>query len=244
MELHNGDCFEIIPKLKNKVDLVIVDLPYGQTDCKWDEAIDLTEMWKQLKKICEKNCIYAFFCNTRFGASLINSNPKWFRYDIVWEKNSGTGFLHCRDQPIRMHEMIYIFKNNVKPKNKCFTYNPQMTEGKPYSATKDKGEYPETPLYTTPRCPTKENKGTRFPISILRYKKDKNKLHPTQKPVDLCEWLVESYSNEHDTVLDFTMGSGSTGIACLNTERYFIGIEKDEKIFKVASNRLNHHAVE
>jgi site-specific DNA-methyltransferase (adenine-specific) len=314
--IYNDDCFNKFASIPDKsVQLVLVDLPYGQTACKWDSLIDLDKMWIELKRIGRENCQYIFFCTTNFGIDLILSNRKWFRYDIVWEKIKSVGFLSANKQPLRKHEMIYIFSNdnnddidnsrnlemreyaekvytyiNKTPKqitdimgnrkaehffygtkssqfglptnatyNKLIEhfkidkmegfipfdkfkpfetikmiYNPQKTEGKPYK-TIGKGE---CGIYKKKRIGN-DNKGDRFPVSILKFGNDKEKLHPTQKPVELCEWLIKTYSNEGDMVLDFCMGSGSTIIACINTNRNYIGIEKDKAIFLTAEKRIN-----
>jgi DNA modification methylase len=237
MLLH-GDCLELMPTLgDNCVDMVLVDLPYGVTKCKWDIAIDLAEMWVQLKRICKPNANIVFFCTTKFGYQLIHSNKKWFRYDIVWSKpNSRAGFQHANRMPMRKHEMVYVFGN---PSAGGKTYNSQKTTGhKPYDRgiTNSKstlyselGEYESIP-----------NTGDRHPSSIIEsILTGEKRLHPTQKPVALCEWLIKTYSNEGDVVLDFTMGSGSTIVAAKNTGREFIGIELDEDIFKIAEERLN-----
>jgi len=239
MEIYNDDCFNIFDKIdKKSIDLVIVDLPYGQTACEWDKKIDMTKMWIELKKICKKNCIYCFFTTTKFGYELINSNPRWFRYDLVWEKTNSVGFLSANKMPLRLHEMIYVFSNPGGGKK---TYNPQKTYGHKliqpvlYPANKCKS-------YSNYSATTYKNTdGSRHPTSVMKINSDyRNKgIHPTQKPVELCKWLINSYSNENDTVLDFTMGSGSTGIACKNTNRKFIGIEKEEKFFNIAKERLD-----
>ena len=389
--LYNNDCLEILKTLPEKsIDMVLVDLPYGQTSCKWDCLIDLDEMWKQLKKCCKKECNYIFFCTTKFGYQLIKSNEKWFRYDLVWKKSRKVGFLSANKMPLRQHEMIYIFcdsansvdwnlplhkyqklkdyskyllnnikiidkklknlrffksdkkdfcllreetynklidtyeidklkyfkpfkelkklwndeKNDKNKKNENINiYNPQKTKGKPYKVNdrnaeiyggrvkgyenktgdrhptsiiehemiyvfgddkSKKGNYnpqkieldkidkrkrninkekiPET--YGNGELPKESNYTHRHPTSIIEkqtildFKNPHKTLHRTQKPVDLCEWLIKSYSNEGDIILDFTMGSGTSGIACLNTKRKFIGIEKDNIIFKIAQKRI------
>jgi len=228
MKVYNDDCFNIFQKFKNKVDMVLVDLPYAQTACKWDIPIDLDKMWIELKKICKRDCVYVFFCTTKFGYKLIQSNEKWFRYDLVWEKSRKVGFLRANKMPLRQHEMMYVFKD------KPGTYNPQKTTGKPYKTT-GKGD---VGIYIKCKRTDHDNKGERHPTTIVKFNNPAKSVHRTQKPVDLCEWLIKSYSNEGDTVLDFTMGSGSTGVACQNTNRKFIGIEKDKDIFNIAMNRL------
>ena len=235
-QLFNDDCFNVLPTLKdNSVQLVCVDLPYGQTACKWDCAIDLEKMWIELKRILKPNGQAVFFTTTKFGYKLIASNPKWFRYDIVWEKTMPVGFLSCNKQPLRNHEMIYMFHNPTKPKNLSWIYNPQKTEGKSYK----KNTIAEDVIYGVGRTNTTNISGDRHPKSVLKIPNPNSKSqHPTQKPVDLCEWLIKTYSNEGDMVLDFTMGSGSTIIGCINTNRKYIGIEKDKDIFLTAVKRV------
>jgi DNA modification methylase len=237
MLLH-GDCLKLMPTLGDKsVDMVLVDLPYGQTACNWDCEIDLTEMWVQLKRICKPNANIVFFCTTKFGYQLIKSNEKWFRSDLVWEKTLALGFMSAKKAVMRKHEMIYLFG---KPSAGGKTYNPQKTTG-------HKTIFVKANDYKNGLVDVYGNKGreacflddTRHPTSIQKFGFDKKKLHRTQKPVAMCEWLIKTYSNEGDTVLDFTMGSGSTIVAAKNTGREFIGIEMDEEIFKIAEERLN-----
>jgi DNA modification methylase len=238
MLLH-GDCLKLMPTLgDNSVDMVLVDLPYGRGELKWDIAIDHDEMWVQLKRICKPNANIVFFCTTKFGYQLIKSNEKWFRYDMVWEKPNMVGFLDAKVRPLRKHEMIYVFS---KPSGGVKTYNPQKTTGhKPIGHVKGR-EYKDgiVDIYGKTGTTDKYTDDTRFPTSIQKFNYDKNKLHRTQKPVAMCEWLIKTYSNEGETVLDFTMGSGSTIVAAKNTGREFIGIEMDDEIFKIAEERLN-----
>jgi len=236
--LYNDDCFNVFDKIKeNSIDMICVDLPYGVTSCKWDSQIDLEKMWDELKKICKKKCIYVFFATTKFGYELIHSNKKWFRYDLVWEKSRKVGFFNSKLMPMRNHEMVYVFSNpDCKVKEK--TYNAQKIPGKPYiRQLKERKPSIYGDSYTR-RLPI-INKGERHPASIIKFNNVNKPLHKTQKPTDLLEWLIKSYSNKNDTILDFTMGSGSTGEACKNTNRKFIGIEKNKEIFKIAENRLN-----
>ena len=240
--LFNDNCFNVFPTIHNaSVQLVVVDLPYGQTACKWDTEIDLVKMWEQLKRILKPNGQVLFFCSTKFGNSLINSNPKWFRNDIVWEKTKAIGHLTSKKILMKKHEMIYLFHNLTKPKESKWIYNPQMVKGEPYSRGLINNTKSQVYLKHTEY--THNNKtGDRFPNSIIKIGNTAditNRLHPTQKPVELCEWLIKTYSNEGDLVLDFTMGSGSTVMACLNTNRKYIGIEMDETIFKDAEKRIN-----
>ena len=233
--IYNADCMDVFPLIEDEaVDMVLVDLPYGQTACNWDSEIDLAEMWVQLKRICKPNANIVFFCTTRFGNKLINSNEKWFRSDLVWEKTNVCGFLSAKKIVLRKHEMVYLFG---KPSAGGKTYNPQITSGhKPFNVGETK--IPKGDVYGKTISPPHSNDGTRYPTSIQKFSYDKNKLHRTQKPVAMCEWLIKSYSNEGDVVLDFTMGSGSTIVAAKNTGRRYIGVEMNDEIFEIATNRL------
>ena len=238
--LFNDDCFNVFPRIPDgSVQLVVVDLPYGQTECKWDTEINLVKMWEQLKRILKTNGQCVFFCSTKFGNSLINSNPKWFRYDIVWEKTKISGFLNASKQPMRKHEMMYLFHNDKKPRDLNWIYNPQKTAGEPYKA---RDNFIKINLYGKTKSTITENpSGDRSPVSIIKFNntfQSKSKFHPTQKPVELCEWLIKTYSNEGDLVLDFTMGSGSSVLGCIRTGRRYIGVERDVEIYKVASARI------
>lgn len=318
MEIFNADCIDKMKDFKkHSIDCVVVDLPYGQTQCEWDIKINLNDMWQELRRICKPCANIIFFCTTRFGYELINSNKRGFCYDLVWEKSNSVGFLSSKKAPLRKHEMIYLFNDinrddidrsrnhNLReyarkikqyintplkkidqiignmgihhfftitgsqfgiPAEKNYLkftehfkldkldyympyeelkkrwdyentriYNPQMEKGKPY---KTKGKNEDNSIYGKLKRTANNNKGTRYPTSILKFNNPTKSLHSTQKPVNILEWLIKSYSNEEETVLDFTMGSGSTGVACKNTNRKFIGIEKDEKIFEVAKDRL------
>jgi DNA modification methylase len=234
--IYNADCMDVFPLIEDEaIDMVLVDLPYGQTVCAWDCEINLVEMWVQLKRICKSNANIIFFTTTKFGNKLINSNEKWFRYDLVWEKEKGVGFLSANKCPLRIHEMVYVFG---KPSGGNKTYNPQKTEGKPYrydTTGKKSAEIYGDGLVSIPVV----NTGERHPLSIQKFKFDKHKLHSTQKPIEACEWLIKSYSNEGDVILDFTMGSGTTIIAAKNTKRRYIGVEMNDEIFQVAMKRLH-----
>jgi len=261
MDIYNDDCFNIFPNIPEKsINLFLLDLPYANkkfgncTACSWDTPIDLDKMWVEIKRMMKPNGIIIFFCNTKFGYALINSNLKWFKYDLIaprfveqkiWEKSKKVGFLSANKQPLRKHENIYIFKKEQG------TYNPQKTEGDPYIDNRDTKRNEEIVYGKNIIRKQKENKGDRHPTSILpefyneeaettilKYNSVHKTIHRTQKPVDLLEWLIKTYTNEEDLVMDFCMGSGSCGMACKNTNRKFIGIEKDEEIFKLAEKRL------
>ena len=367
LEIYNDDCFNIFPKIKDKsIDLFILDLPYGQTACAWDTCIDLERMWIEIKRMMKPSAIICFFCTTKFGYTLIKSNEKWFKYDLIWKKSRKVGFLSANKRQLRNHENIYVFNDNNEtqfPKNGEYgTYNPQKTEGhKPYTEKKGKkkgldggvyskhiGEYGDSKIHgdllsqgkekVTDRHPTsiiehenvyvfKKEQGTYNPQktkrekdykhsgqrssntlyngdlidcntlfkkedglhptsimdygqhtqpekdcgmikggyyrgegakpfkrmpndpttshptsiienTILEYKSVQRTLHRTEKPVGLLEYLIKTYSNEGEIVMDFTMGSASTGEACFNTKRKFIGVEMDDDIFVLAQERL------
>lgn len=240
IDLYNDDCFNVFPQIEdNTVNLFVLDLPYNQTACKWDQdIIPLDEMWKHIKRIMKPNGIVIHFCTAKFGYRLIHSNPKWFRYDLIWKKSRKVGFLSANKMPLRQHENIYLFKPEGG------TYNPQKTKGKAYKCKQGK----QTNLYgiEDKSKVITENKGDRHPTSIidydgdsiLVYKNPHKTIHRTQKPVELCEWLIKTYSNEGDTVMDFTMGSGTVAVAAMNTKRKFIGVEKDPEIYEKAEQRL------
>ena len=315
MELYNVDCLDKMKDIKsNTIDLLFCDLPYGQTSCKWDSLIDLDLFWKEVNRICKDTTPMFFTCSTKFGVSLINSNPKNFRYDLVWVKSAPCGFLNAKRMPMKKHEMIYVFyrklpfydlsshthkflkkeksqtskemkaginnlygdmkggtignihgtnydpplpnsviktdeiygnsyldkKEDFKNRNGAPRYDPPL----PVSIVKEEnfnGIYNLTKDYPF-ECPERKNGEPRYepplPNSLLEIKSEKGK-HATQKPTALIEWCLKYYSKEGDTVLDPTMGSGSTGVACKNMNRNFIGIERDTDIYNSAVKRLS-----
>lgn len=233
IKLINNDCLVALKDVSdNSIDLVIADLPYGQTNNNWDIKINLTELWLQLKRICKSNCAIMFFTTTKFGIDLIQSNKDWFRYDLVWTKDKPVGFLNAKRMPMRCHEMVYVFYNKLP------TYNIEGNHVLTKNNTQ-KTEYLNSCYGVKRRCKTEYT--PRLPTSILNFKTINNmtkRFHATEKPVDLLEWLIKYYSNEGDIILDPTMGSGSTGVACKNLKRNFIGIEIDKDIFDIAQNRI------
>jgi DNA modification methylase len=236
MNLINDDCLIALTNIADKsVNLVIADLPYGQTDNEWDIKIDLDKLWKHLKRLGSNNCAYVFFTTTKFGFDLIASNKEWFRYDLVWDKVKSVGFLNAKKMPMRSHEMIYVFYNKLPTYN--IVGNHILT----------KSQTSETLLngncYKNPKLKNMRNTyEPKLPVSILQYQtgsNSKNRNHPTEKPIDILEWIIRYYSNEGNTILDPTMGSGSTGVACKNLKRNFIGIEMDKTMFDGAVKRIN-----
>lgn len=231
IKLLSGDCLEIMKSIADKsIDMVLTDPPYGTTRNRWDSVIEFEPMWKELKRITKDNSAICLFSQQPFSSTAVMSNLKMFRYEWIWEKHRATGHLNARKFPLKSHENILIFSK------KRHKYNPQMSKGKPYRSITGSG----SSNYGKTRPILIDNKGTRYPRTTLRFKNVNTvkQLHPTQKPVELLEYLVKTYTDEGDTVLDFTMGSGSTGVACKNTGRKFIGIEKDLKYFEISKERL------
>jgi site-specific DNA-methyltransferase (adenine-specific) len=229
-----GDCLEIMKSIEaNSIDLLLTDLPYGLTKCKWDTPIDLNEMWIELHRICKNNAAMIFTAMQPFTSILVNSNIKNFKYEWIWEKPQGTNPLNAKIMPLKNHENILVFYRK-KPK-----YNPIMTQGTPYSGFETKNNKTIGEVYGKQKSKHRDNKeGTRYPKTIQKFKQDRAGLHPTQKPVELCEYFIKTYSNENDLVLDICMGSGTTCVAAINTNRNYCGIEIDEEIFNKAKKRI------
>lgn len=237
IKLMLGDCLDRMSEIPDgSIDLVLADPPYGTTACKWDTVIPFEPMWVHLKRVTKKNGAIVLFGSQPFTSALVMSNPKMFKYEWAWNKNTSTCFVHAKHRPLGAHENIVVFGNGRT------TYNPQMTPGKPYY----RGELDNSGIES---APTKKGKviigknetGLRYPKTVLSIDGN-NRLehyHPTQKPVELMEYLIKTYTNEGDTVLDFTMGSGTTGLAAKNLNRNFIGIELEPKYFDIASLRIN-----
>lgn len=234
-----GDCLEIMKELpNNSVDLLFCDLPYGQTSCEWDNLINLNLFWEQVNRVCKIDCPMFFTCSTKFGVSLINSNPKNFRYDLVWVKSAPSGFLNAKKMPMKKHEMVYVFYRKLP------MYDLSSHQYKTFSKSQISREMKAgvNNIYGDIKGGTIGNiHGTNFdpplPHSLLEIKSEKGK-HATQKPTELIKWCLKYYSKELDNVLDPTMGSGSTGVACKEMNRNFIGIELNQKIYSVAEKRL------
>ena len=229
INLMQGDCLELMKDIPDgSVDLILTDPPFGTTKCSWDSVIPFEPMWNELKRIIKPNGAIALFSAQPFTAVLACSNLKLFRYEWIWEKQNATGFLNAKKQPLRSHENILIFYKSQP------TYNPQKTFGHERKTAKKKVISSE---HYGKQLSVKDYDSTeRYPRSVQVFSSDKQKqaLHPTQKPVSLCEYFIRTYTNVSETVLDNTMGSGTTGVACVNTGRGFIGIEKEEKYFNVA----------
>jgi DNA modification methylase len=240
IQLWKGDCLELMKNIPDKsIDAIICDLPYGTTKCKWDSVIDLDLLWKQYCRIIKDNGAILLFAQTPFDKILGASNLPMLKYEWIWEKTTATGHLNAKKMPMKAHENVLVFYK--KPP----LYNAQKTDGheRKVSKAEHKVNCIESDVYNKGQKLTTYDSTERYPRSVLKFKTDKQKeaLHSTQKPVSLIEYLIKTYTNEGETVLDNTMGSGTTGIACINTNRKFIGIEKDENYFNISSERINNH---
>lgn len=253
IDLRQGDCLELMKEIPDKsIDMILCDLPYGTTACKWDNIIPFEPLWEQYKRIIKANGAIVLFGSEPFASKLRLSNIKMYRYDWIWDKTRGTNFQNAHKMPMKSYENICVFYKKLP------TYNPQMTEGRPYKTSagfrkntieslseRILSDFEKSDLNNiTNRSAIASvyrsetiNNGVRFPLSILSYKKD-CKLHPNAKPISLLEYLIKTYTNENEMVLDNCAGSGSAGVACINTNRNFIGIELDEKYFNIAKERI------
>ena len=226
-----GDCLTVMDDIPDAlVNLILVDLPYGTTQNKWDAIIPFEPMWEQFLRIAAPDAAFVFTAAQPFTSALVMSQPKLFKYDWVWRKPKGTGHLNAKKQPMRDKEDILVFTRGKPP------YNPQMTSGEPYKA---KGGQHKDNTYGQYETKREDNSGLRYPKQVLDFGiVERNKYHGTQKPVELMSYLIRTYSNPGDVVLDNTMGSGSTGVAAVLEGRKFRGIEMDEKFFGIAKKRI------
>jgi len=251
IKLYCGDCLEVMKDIQdNSVDAIITDPPYGTTACKWDSVIPFEPMWEQLNRIIKPNGAIVLFGSEPFSSALRMSNIKNYKYDWIWEKSMPTGMATSSFMPMKYHETISVYVNKGKT-----TFNKQLAErsdigklrlrnsGKIFNGKKSSGSHVGKDKLSGTYSQYDKTKVN--PKTVLKFKSVPNcngtKLHPTQKPIALMEYIIKTYTNENETVLDFTMGSGTTGLACKNTNRNFIGIEMDDKYFKIASKRINSH---
>lgn len=241
IELYQGDCLEVMKNIPDKsIDMILADLPYGTTQCSWDEVIPFNKLWEQYHRIIKDNGAIALFGAEPFSSKLRMSNIKNYKYDWIWEKSKATNFLNAKRQPLRAYENICIFYKKQP------TYNPQMTEGESYNKGIRK-QQTEDDVYGDFSQVEVKSDGLRYPRNVIYFKTAESEgktYHKTQKPVALLEYLINTYTNEGEIILDNTMGSGSTGVACINTSRKFIGIELDENHFKIAESRINDYISE
>ena len=244
IKLYNGDCLVEMNKVEDKsVDLILCDLPYGSTQCSWDSIIPFDKLWEQYNRVLKDTGIVVLFSSGLFTIDLINSNRKDFKYKLIWKKNVPTGMSSAKYRPMKYYEEICVFykkKGTYNPQMKpregvgkaCYNYDHYCGDSNHVSYEKVKKRY--DPNWVQPS-------------DILEFNVVPNrngKVHPTQKPIELLEWLIKTYSNENDLVLDNTMGSGSTGVACINLNRDFIGIEMDKSYFEIAKSRIEGDKVE
>ena len=244
--LINGDCLEVMKDIKDhSVDMILCDLPYGTTDCKWDSVISFDKLWKEYKRIIKDNGAIALFGSEPFSSYLRMSNIDNYKYDWIWSKTNTTGFQHAKNMPLKDYEIISIFSKASMGHvsllgNKRMEYNPQgvirINKLSHASSNQWGGIIGKRPSHKE----TFITEYTNYPKMTLRFSKDKVNLHPTQKPIALLEYLIKTYSNEGDLVLDNCMGSGSTCVACKNTNRDYIGIELDKKYYDIAVDRVNN----
>lgn len=239
-----GDCLDIMSRATPKsIDMVLCDLPYGTTKAKWDCPLDLLELWNCYDKLVKDNGVVVLFAQVPFNIKLGMSNLPCLRYEWIWEKTQATGHLNAKRMPMKAHENILVFYKNLP------IYNPQKTQGHERKVSmaqhKQNTQSNQSELYNPYDKFTDYDSTERYPRSVLKFPSDKQKiaLHPTQKPVALLEYLIKTYTNEGDIVLDNCMGSGSTIIAAINIKRKYIGIEKDEKYFNIAKERIKNYII-
>lgn len=238
IDLRLGDCLEVMKTIPdNSIDAIICDLPYGTTNCKWDSVISFDKLWNEYKRVIKDNGAVVLFGSQPFTSALVMSNPKMFKYEWIWQKSHATGHLNSKKQPLRQHENICVFY-----KKQC-TYNPQMIDKTYLDKRTKSGSDVDADVYNKFNKVDRQIPVTKgYPKTIqyfaTPFKGGEGGKHPTQKPVALMEYLIKTYTNENETVLDNTMGSGTTMVACVNTNRNGIGIEMDENYFKIATERI------
>ena len=242
-KIYNEDCLEGMKRIHDgSVDCIICDLPYGTTKNPWDSVISLDALWMEYKRIIKPSGAIVLFAQTPFDKVLGASNIEMLKYEWIWEKDSGTGHLNSKFAPMKKHENILVFSKKaacfVKNIDDAMTYYPQMESGKPYT---QKSGRPSL-NYDAANCHQviTENKGERYPTSVLKFNRDKSKIHPTQKPVDLIAYLIRTYTNEGELVLDNCMGSGTTAIACIKERRHFIGFELNKEYYEKSLKRIEN----
>lgn len=246
IKLQLGDCLELMKDIPDKsIDCIICDLPYGTSACDFDkEIIAFEPLWYQYKRILKDNRAIVLFAQQPFTTKLISSNISWWKYNWVWEKDNGTNFLNSHFQPLKVTEDICVFGDGASAyanNSDSVFYNPQFERGVPYQCVCGKQRQNSAVVRNKSAKNggvLTDNKGIRYPKNLIKFNRDKDKLHPTQKPVALLEYLIKTYSNEDDLVLDNCMGSGTTGVACKKLKRNFIGMEISEEYYNIAKNRI------
>lgn len=232
-KIYFDDCMKVFPSIEeNSIDMIFCDLPYGTTQNKWDSIIPLEDLWTQYNRVIKNNGAIVLTASQPFTSKLIMSNLEQFKFEWIWQKTVGSGQLNIKRQPLKVHESVLIFYKNPP------VYNEIKTKGEPYTMNRKASEFEDT-SYGKQKNVVKNNDGFRHAKSIIQIPNPRVKGgHPTQKPVALCEYFINTYSNHNDLVLDNCMGSGTTGVACINTGRRFLGIENESKYFEMSKNRL------
>ena len=230
--VYNEDCLEGMNRIEDKsIDMILCDLPYGTTQNKWDSVIPLDKLWNHYNRIIKDNGAIVLTAQTPFDKILGCSNIEMLKYEWIWQKSQGTGHLNAKKMPLKNHENILVFYKKIP------LYNPQFTKGKSYTCKSGSG----SSNYNAQKSVITINNGLRYPLSVIYFENNKDKLHPTQKPVELFEYLIKTYTKEGDIVLDNCMGSGTTAIACMNTNRNYIGFEIDKGYYDIILERIKNH---
>lgn len=241
-KIYNNDCLEIMREIDNKsIDIVLCDLPYSETGNKWDFPINPTALWIEYERIIKDSGAIVLTGTFRFGTQLFSQAKHLYKYDLIWEKENGTNVVAANHQPLRVHEYIFIFGKRAvtyTPRGEYMKYNPQKTAGKPYKCVSGR-QSENWKGGQVSGFETNNESGLRHPKTIIKFNRDKNKLHPTQKPVSLFEYLIKTYTDENDLVLDNAAGSFTTAIAAENTKRNWICIEKEEKYCEIGRKRID-----
>ena len=229
-KIYNEDCLEGMKRIADgAVDCIITDLPYGTTACAWDSVIPFEPLWEQFKRVTKPNAAIVLFAQQPFASVLAVSNLPMFKYEWIWEKDNSTGFLHANQMPLKIHENILVFYRELP------TYNPQGVRHNPRKVRR--GHLGDNYLHSTSN--EYQSQYENYPIDMFHFDRDEDKSHPTQKPVDLLRYLILTYSNEGDTILDATIGSGTTAVAALMEKRHFIGFETNKEYFDIAQGRID-----
>jgi site-specific DNA-methyltransferase (adenine-specific) len=237
-KIYKGDCLELLPKFieSKSLDMIFCDLPYGTTKCKWDSVIDLPNLWEEYERVIKDDGVILLFAQTTFDKVLGSSNLQLLRYEWIWEKTNATGHLNSKKMPMKAHENMLVFYKSPP------TYNPQKTKGhkRKVSLVEHKYRCKESEIYNQGQKLTSYDSTERYPRSVQLFASDtqKSKLHPTQKPLALIEYMIRTYSNENDLILDNACGSGTTGLGAKNLGRNYIMMELDPKYYQIARERL------
>lgn len=249
IEIYHGDCLEIMPTLTAPVDMILADLPYGTTQCFWDSIIPFAPLWENYRRLIKPNGAIVLTASQPFTSALVMSNPDWFRYEWIWEKTMPTAFCHAKNKPLKAHENILIFSpgvcNHANLSSSRMSYNPQGLQRISRVRSGVRRAYWHGDISACKGARPSDNRSyeaenTNYPTSILRFSNSNfETVHPTQKPVALMEYLIRTYTQAGETILDNTCGSGTTGVACVRTGRNFIGIEKAPTYFKIAERRIS-----